>query len=515
MPARMWRHGIHSFLELLRHRLPASREHMITFIYMAYSIIALLYETVPAFEDTWIECLGDLSRYRMAIEDDNVRTRDTWTAVSRRWYSLASDRAPTTGRLYHHLAILARPHVINQMYYYVKSLCVPIPFTSTRDSILTLLDPCLNNTTQHVPAIELAFIKAHAIMFKNNLEPTPDFEPAVKFLIDNLDTHIAISSPTAGDDDDNDKATEQVLATSLEDIVMTDGVEQLKKADADADAATAEPAILKALEHVQELVTKIDRVVFSRIGDANCHGYIHARLVWMLCMPQVDKTAEEEKRIREIQLRQLTQQRAGDGGYNLYVPTEPPLEDIPPPPPVRSDEVKPLPDDWFLRGLLWTDNYFPQGWFANMESFNEDERMMETPSTRLVRKERLLWVACRLASYKTWITYNSMTHQFKVTDAFRRADKEQKSLNDVDPIGAIIDATGPLNAHSASAPGYEQLNFRPGEVKMSIPEYKMEDIEGSPRSLQYADSSTADFDTEDDERKTTTGVRFDDEEGVV
>ena len=597
MPARMWRHGIHSFLELLRHRLPASREHMITFIYMAYSIIALLYETVPAFEDTWIECLGDLSRYRMAIEDDNVRTRDTWTAVSRRWYSLASDRAPTTGRLYHHLAILARPHVINQMYYYVKSLCVPIPFTSTRDSILTLLDPCLNNTTQHVPAIELAFIKAHAIMFKNNLEPTPDFEPAVKFLIDNLDTHIAISSrtwthtgvymaiinsctflnyggdgnnimkelhddmtrrATAGDDDDNDKATEQVLATSLEDIVMTDGVEQLKKADADADAATAEPAILKALEHVQELVTKIDRVVFSRIGDANCHGYIHARLVWMLCMvrlpearvyvekdfpweelvltlnnlmrtyekydkverevfmqPQVDKTAEEEKRIREIQLRQLTQQRAGDGGYNLYVPTEPPLEDIPPPPPVRSDEVKPLPDDWFLRGLLWTDNYFPQGWFANMESFNEDERMMETPSTRLVRKERLLWVACRLASYKTWITYNSMTHQFKVTDAFRRADKEQKSLNDVDPIGAIIDATGPLNAHSASAPGYEQLNFRPGEVKMSIPEYKMEDIEGSPRSLQYADSSTADFDTEDDERKTTTGVRFDDEEGVV
>ncbi|GKU10969.1 unnamed protein product, partial [Fusarium langsethiae] len=32
MPARMWRHGIHSFLELLRHRLPASLEHMLTFL---------------------------------------------------------------------------------------------------------------------------------------------------------------------------------------------------------------------------------------------------------------------------------------------------------------------------------------------------------------------------------------------------------------------------------------------------------------------------------------------------
>lgn len=27
-------------------------------------MMALLHETVPAFENTWIECLGDLSRYR-------------------------------------------------------------------------------------------------------------------------------------------------------------------------------------------------------------------------------------------------------------------------------------------------------------------------------------------------------------------------------------------------------------------------------------------------------------------
>lgn len=64
MPARMWRHGIHSFLELLRHRLPESSEHMCTFIYQAYSLLAVLYETVPVFEDIWTECLGDLGRYR-------------------------------------------------------------------------------------------------------------------------------------------------------------------------------------------------------------------------------------------------------------------------------------------------------------------------------------------------------------------------------------------------------------------------------------------------------------------
>ncbi|KAK7954393.1 hypothetical protein PG988_015087 [Apiospora saccharicola] len=34
-------------------------------------MVALLYETVPAFATTWMECLGDLGRYRMAIEDDD------------------------------------------------------------------------------------------------------------------------------------------------------------------------------------------------------------------------------------------------------------------------------------------------------------------------------------------------------------------------------------------------------------------------------------------------------------
>ncbi|KAH7175983.1 hypothetical protein EDB81DRAFT_591321, partial [Dactylonectria macrodidyma] len=89
----------------------------------AYSMMALLYETVPAFEDTWIECLGDLSRYRMAIEDGDIKGREIWTGVSRYWYRQSSDKSPTTGRLYHHLAILARHNALQQLYYYTKSLC--------------------------------------------------------------------------------------------------------------------------------------------------------------------------------------------------------------------------------------------------------------------------------------------------------------------------------------------------------------------------------------------------------
>jgi hypothetical protein len=57
-------------------------DHMLAFIYLAYSTMALLYEAVPAFEDTWIECLGDLGRYRVAIEDDDNTDREVWTGVA-------------------------------------------------------------------------------------------------------------------------------------------------------------------------------------------------------------------------------------------------------------------------------------------------------------------------------------------------------------------------------------------------------------------------------------------------
>ena len=72
--------------------------------------MSLIYETVPAFEDTWIMYLGHLGRYRMAIEDEDVRVRETWAGVAHSWYTKAADKNPTVGRLYHYLAMLARQH---------------------------------------------------------------------------------------------------------------------------------------------------------------------------------------------------------------------------------------------------------------------------------------------------------------------------------------------------------------------------------------------------------------------
>ncbi len=63
MPARMWCHGVHTFLEFLRRPLPATFEHIMSFIVMAFHEYTLLLESVPQLGIVWRECLGDVARY--------------------------------------------------------------------------------------------------------------------------------------------------------------------------------------------------------------------------------------------------------------------------------------------------------------------------------------------------------------------------------------------------------------------------------------------------------------------
>ncbi|KAF2862420.1 hypothetical protein K470DRAFT_243553 [Piedraia hortae CBS 480.64] len=136
MPARLWRHGIHTPLELLRVRRPATQEHMITYISLAYGIMTLLCETRDEFLDIWIECLGDLSRYRMAIETE-AETQAMWTNIARYWYEKAAYHQPQVGRLCHHLGILERVS-LRKFAWYGRSLISVKPFASSRESMKNL-----------------------------------------------------------------------------------------------------------------------------------------------------------------------------------------------------------------------------------------------------------------------------------------------------------------------------------------------------------------------------------------
>ncbi|KAH8655570.1 hypothetical protein BX600DRAFT_70331 [Xylariales sp. PMI_506] len=451
MPARMWRHGIHSFLELLRHGLPGSLEHMLTFIYLVYSMMALLYETVPTFEDTWIECLGDLGRYRMAIEDDDC-DREVWTSVSRHWYSKASDKAPTTGRLYHHLAILARPNALLQLFYYTKSLCVPVPFTSARESIMTLFDPILNSnhTNSRLTQIDAAFVKAHGILFSGKC--VDDFTPTAKEFIDNLDNHIGritrrwmesgyyigIANCCALLDYGKEE-------NSIYRAIRPQRLDEPAEPNVETAAAPD-----KTFKEALYLAEGTHDIVFRRFADPNVLPYFHVVLVFVYhltyypsIMTLIDRTFPWK--LVSMLLNSLLL------SYRDYTRIQ--SEDFPKP---EKELPRPLPEDFAMNGLLWVDRYFPLDWFSN-DRIDDDEKYFEVASMTDKRKERILWLASRIAGHGKWLLYDETIHQFSVAPEFEVdistltrdvGDSEMNNVSETDSVSRLLGATATEQAPS-------------------------------------------------------------------
>ena len=410
MPARMWRHGIHSFLELLRHRLPDSLDHMLMFIYLAYSMMALLYETVPTFEDTWIECLGDLGRYRMAIEDDDIRDREVWTGVSRFWYSKAADKSPTIGRLYHHLAILARPKALQQLFYYTKSLTCVHPFQSARESILTLFGGAEPAYHRSLPA-DTMFIRIHGMLFsRSSLE---SFNDAVDQLLPSLD--IQIGRVTAKWKDQGVFMAVTNIAALFEyglaDAILTQAFKKAKHGPGEpVEAATKEiqqdphigavdpspakintPSSLLTISLASHLTFSILKLAIQRTGDKNILPHAHVSLVFLLSLSAVPQAMDYiEKDVPWHELASFLSSLAKSNDID-------PRNEDPHFPQPEKGVGRPLPEDFAINGQIWSQGYHPSGWFENA-MVDDEERSLELPSMAAPRIERIFWLGIRIAS---------------------------------------------------------------------------------------------------------------------
>ncbi|KAL9098764.1 MAG: hypothetical protein Q9163_005636, partial [Psora crenata] len=465
MPARMWRHGIHAFLEVLRHRLPDSLEHMLAFIYIAYSMMALLYETVPTFEDTWIECLGDLGRYRMAIEDDEPSDREVWSGVSKYWYSKASDKSPHVGRLYHHLAILARPYTLEQLSLYTRSLTCVIPFENARGSIMTLLNPILAGRTSayhRAPLMETLTIKAHAVLFTYPQRSLDEFQLALKQLKDSViadfvgdlphnehklrrvATYLAVSNTSAmfeygaltangrprsllrqSFEAANVKKAEATASTeaisssdavmrNADDVAGTPGKPGLYKPTATADEAETSSIIVA---HASDLTFSTFLIMIDKIYQGPKYlthllPFVHVMMVFIWSSALVEDAIKHFE--KDVPWAAVCLYLNGLITHNTCARTLKVYEENFPKPDVGFG--RPLWEDFILRGLVYTLWYFPEGWFTDA-GIDDEERQLEVPSMDAARIQRILWLGHRIASVclGKWISYNIKTKSFEIT----------------------------------------------------------------------------------------------------
>jgi protein SMG6 len=179
IPSRLWTNAFHRILEHLRRVSLTSSlalEHLSDLIYYAYNFYAGLLENpiLDTFKSYWLEALGDLARYRMAVAShpasppvsgrDNGKPqvlfpstdgteariddspspsvgpgaalaldvepeRETWRKTARGWYARGLKDTPGLGRLHHHLAIISREgdgEEMRAVYHFVKRSVIAV-----------------------------------------------------------------------------------------------------------------------------------------------------------------------------------------------------------------------------------------------------------------------------------------------------------------------------------------------------------------------------------------------------
>ncbi|KAK5454911.1 hypothetical protein LTS15_005631 [Exophiala xenobiotica] len=480
MPARMWRHGIHSFLELLRHRLPYSLEHMLSFVYLVYQMMGLLMESVPTFHLTWIECLGDLARYRMAIEEADMRDRENWSNVARMWYNSAADRSPTTGRIQHHLAVLARPNVVRQLFYYTKALISGVPFVNARDSIMLLFTPFLGKfevTSQKYPKMETSLVTAAGLLFTRG--SIHDYCGHINHFVFELDgtinrtgSHFKVQgaevassliamvldfgseenflwkalcagserikqSPTEGQPDlptDTPEVKDPMVKVRIQQKFWEDNGPINPQDFTQAAPPTGDRLEVKfsSSDEVTSYILPVWHtcvsIVAGKVGDRNTLPFLHFTLAFLWSLSYVPGALvylENYVPWSKLVLSLNSMNRSG------VVDASVESRDFPQ---QQSGTGRQLPEDFLMRGFKWSDQHYYSSYFFKGQVVDEDDRTLELPSHAAPRAERCLWLGVKLASLKRYITYDIVGKEFACTEF-------ASSLPDVSLMNTLQDVT--------------------------------------------------------------------------
>ncbi|RAO71504.1 uncharacterized protein BHQ10_007516 [Talaromyces amestolkiae] len=436
MPVRMWRHGIQPFLDLLRKELPLSRNYLLAFLYMAYAIMTLLLESVPQFEETWIELLGDLARYKMGIEKADMR--EIYTRVARYWYTKAADLNPDIGRIPHHLAVLAWPNVLQQLFYYSKSLISVQPFTNARGTILyffeQLLDPvhAVTNYPKHNTKVLISFVKAHGVLFKRQNVST--FLSLANEFLSQLDQYASEVGPlfreqgvyiTASnyaalfDYGSNDAA----ILASFNRARLTQGTKAaiLKKAymswqkpscqQPGIDLRVIKDGSIGSSGEVGSLACDLAfttlSMILGRLDDPNTMPSVHISLVLLWCLAMVP---ESMSRIQadvpwERLATYLTTLVSSDTDLLKIGDTEFPVQNL--------EFLQELPEDLVINGITWARLYYPPGFFSKAREGGK--RPIGHQSENGERTQRCVRLGMRIAKFDCWIVYDVEQRKFSPT----------------------------------------------------------------------------------------------------
>jgi hypothetical protein len=211
----------------------------------------------------------------------------------------------------------------------------------------------------------------------------------------------------------------------------------------------------------RELFCKTARAIFQRLGDPNVWPFVHVTMVFihhLTFFPSGIRLIEHEFPWRPftdlLNTLKTDSTRYEDEKFpGLHDDAEPP---------------RPLPEDFAMRGLLWTDKYHTEEWFGRAQVDDED-KYFEVASMAEQRKERILWLGCRIAVlYNKWISYDKKLKTFAVAPEFDDAPGEagDEDIEIDDAIEAETEAEAETPSNKRPTVDLQDLDL--GEVGLEM-----------------------------------------------
>lgn len=147
------------------------------------------------------------------------------------------------------------------------------------------------------------------------------------------------------------------------------------------------------------------KIVVSRWGDTNTLPFLHTIMVFMNYMTRYPAAmnhleGEFPWKLTALMLNSLL--GSCEPGYKVQ--RQIPLPD-------KDQSPRPLPEDFAMRGLLYSEDYIPNDWFHN-EKIDEDEKYFELASMAEERRGRILSLGCSIATSGSWLIWDEATSQF-------------------------------------------------------------------------------------------------------
>ena len=395
--------------------------------------------------------------------------------------------------------MLARPNIVQQLFYYSKALVAVVPFTNARESIMLLFTPFLDrpkDTYHRYAVVESSLVTAWGIIFRRG--SITEFQRYTTEFASALDEHISrttVKWKTQGPEIESSLIAGMLNYGEKAHLwsIIREHMDRIKKAQevkqepndqintsSKAATATDDPQIRERMRqehwtstdlkwteyrrlagtptiiegsnfsssddcanHVFPVWSRSVSIVSSKIGDRNTIPYLHVTLAFLWSLSFVPGALFYlESYVPWAKLVTFLNTLGRSGVYDAQVESaEFPQS--------RSGVGRQLPEDFPIRGLIWSYFYYPQDFFTG-QVVDEDERALELPSHALMRAERCLWLGVRLASVSItsrssceeisttdhtklgrYMTYNVETKQFAATDfALSLANLEAKDTFD-------------------------------------------------------------------------------------